>query len=57
MRTSIYIHDKLYKEGKEAAAKDGRTFSNLITKLLSEEMRKKGKLKKIKSLDNPDIIP
>ena len=41
MRTSIYIHDKLYEEAKKLAADDHRTFSGLITKLLSDVLKKK----------------
>lgn len=38
MRTTIYIHENLWKQAKVMAAEDGRTFSGLVTRLIVEKI-------------------
>ena len=54
MRTTIYIHELLWRQAKELAAGENRTFSNLITKLLIEKL-KKGKEDKRKTPQEGEV--
>ncbi len=45
MRTTIYIHEKVWKMGKDMAEADYRSFSFLITKLITEEAKRRAQVK------------
>ncbi len=40
MRTTIYIHEKVWETGKAMAEADYRSFSYLVSKLILEEAKR-----------------
>ena len=54
MRTTIYIHEYLWRQAKELASGENRSFSNLVTKLLKDKL-KKGKENRSKTPQEGEV--